>query len=66
MAAAKFGSACLNPSDWYARTGFANFPEEMRPPLRLPFAPGSDVSDVVAAAGPEVLPWLAARSFISR
>lgn len=50
-------ATCLNPPDWYARTGFANFPEEMRPPLRLPFTPGSDVSGTVAAAGPEVTEW---------
>ncbi len=29
----------------------------MRPSLRLPFTPGSDVSDVVAAVGPEVTEW---------
>jgi NADPH:quinone reductase-like Zn-dependent oxidoreductase len=50
-------SACLNPPDWYARTGFANLPEAMRPPLRLPFTPGSDVSGVVAAVGPAVTEW---------
>jgi NADPH:quinone reductase-like Zn-dependent oxidoreductase len=52
-------AACLNPPDWYARTGFANIPETMRPALRLPFTPGSDVSGVVVAAGPEVTEWRA-------
>lgn len=50
-------AACLNPPDWYARTGFANLPEAMRPPLRLPFTPGSDVSGVVAAVGSAVTEW---------
>lgn len=50
-------TACLNPPDWYARTGFANPPEAMRPSLRLPFTPGSDVSCGVAAVGPEVTEW---------
>lgn len=50
-------AACLNPPDWYARTGFANLPEAMRPSLLLPFTPGSDVSGVVAAVGPEVTGW---------
>jgi NADPH:quinone reductase-like Zn-dependent oxidoreductase len=47
-------AAGLNPPDWYARTGFANLPEAMRPKLLLPFTPGSDVSGVVAAIGPQV------------
>ncbi len=46
-------AAGLNPPDWYARTGFANIPEAVRPKLRLPFVPGSDVSGVVAGLGPE-------------
>lgn len=47
-------AAGLNPPDWYARRGFTNIPEAMRPTLRLPFTPGSDVSGVVVALGPEV------------
>ncbi|MEV0971625.1 NADP-dependent oxidoreductase [Microtetraspora glauca] len=47
-------AACLNPPDWYGRTGFANIPEEIRPRLSLPWTPGSDISGVVAAVGPEV------------
>ncbi|MEV8633158.1 NADP-dependent oxidoreductase [Streptosporangium sp. NPDC051023] len=47
-------AACLNPPDWYARTGFANIPEGIRPNLPLPFTPGSDVSGVVAVVGSEV------------
>lgn len=50
-------AACLNPPDWYARTGFAVIPEAMRPVLPLPYTPGSDVSGVVAAVGPEVTEW---------
>ncbi|MFC4585174.1 NADP-dependent oxidoreductase [Sphaerisporangium corydalis] len=47
-------AACLNPPDWYARTGFATIPESMRPVMPLPFTPGSDVSGVVAGVGPGV------------
>jgi NADPH:quinone reductase-like Zn-dependent oxidoreductase len=47
----------LNPPDWYARTGFANLPEAMRPKVGLPWTPGSDVSGVVAAVGPDVTEW---------
>ncbi|WP_433246958.1 NADP-dependent oxidoreductase [Streptosporangium sp. CA-135522] len=47
-------AAGLNPPDWYARTGFANIPESVRPRLTLPFTPGSDISGIVAAVGPEV------------
>jgi NADPH:quinone reductase-like Zn-dependent oxidoreductase len=50
-------AACLNPPDWYARAGFAIFPEDIRPALQLPYTPGSDVSGVVAGAGPEVTEW---------
>lgn len=50
-------AAGLNPPDWYARGGFVNLPESMRPPLRLPFTPGSDISGVVAAVGSEVSEW---------
>lgn len=50
-------AAGLNPPDWYARTGFANIPEEFRPALPLPFTPGSDISGVVVAVGPEVTEW---------
>ncbi|MFF5207243.1 NADP-dependent oxidoreductase [Streptosporangium sp. NPDC000396] len=47
-------AACLNPPDWYARSGFMDFPEEIRPTLSLPLTPGSDISGVVAAVGPGV------------
>jgi NADPH:quinone reductase-like Zn-dependent oxidoreductase len=50
-------AAGLNPPDWYARTGFANLPPAMRPGLRLPFTPGSDVSGVVVETGPGVTRW---------
>ncbi|MBT2230170.1 NADP-dependent oxidoreductase [Nonomuraea sp. NEAU-A123] len=46
-------AAGLNPPDWYARANFANIPEAMRLTPRLPFTPGSDVSGVVVALGPE-------------
>jgi NADPH:quinone reductase-like Zn-dependent oxidoreductase len=46
-------AAGLNPPDWYARAGFPNIPEPMRPTLALPFTPGSDVSGVVAELGPD-------------
>ncbi|MEV0400246.1 NADP-dependent oxidoreductase [Actinoallomurus sp. NPDC050550] len=50
-------AAGLNPADWYARAGFANLPEAMRPSLPLPFTPGEEVSGVVVAVGPEVAEW---------
>ncbi|MGW4960694.1 NADP-dependent oxidoreductase [Nonomuraea sp. NPDC004186] len=50
-------AAGLNPPDWYARKGFANIPEGMRPELPLPYTPGTDVSGVVAALGPGVTEW---------
>ncbi|MFG1703105.1 NADP-dependent oxidoreductase [Nonomuraea sp. M3C6] len=50
-------AAGLNPPDWYARIGFANIPEQMRPTLPLPSTPGSDASGVVVALGPEVTDW---------
>src|SRR5262249_27357586 len=50
-------AAGLSPADWYARAGFANLPEAMRPSLPLPFTPGEEVSGVVAAVGPEVAEW---------
>ena len=50
-------AAGVNPADLYARGGFANIPEAMRPQLNLPFAPGSDVSGVVTAVAPGVTSW---------
>jgi NADPH:quinone reductase-like Zn-dependent oxidoreductase len=51
-------AAGVNPPDWYARTGFATVPQApMRPDL--PYTPGSDVSGVVAAVGPDVTEWRA-------
>ncbi|MFG1649489.1 NADP-dependent oxidoreductase [Micromonospora sp. NPDC049275] len=50
-------AAGLNPPDWYARTGFATLPSTIRPELRLPFTPGSDVSGVVAKVGSGVTQW---------
>jgi NADPH:quinone reductase-like Zn-dependent oxidoreductase len=48
-------AAGINPAETYARIGFANIPEPMRPaPFPLPYRPGSDLSGVVVAAGPEV------------
>lgn len=50
-------AAGVNPPDWYARQGFSGIPEAMRPELLLPYTPGSDVSGVVVAVGPEVTQW---------
>ncbi|APR76566.1 zinc-containing alcohol dehydrogenase [Minicystis rosea] len=50
-------AACLNPPDWYARSGFSNIPEALRPAIALPFTPGSDVSGVVEALGEGVTDW---------
>lgn len=50
-------AACLNPPDWYARSGFAQIPEELRPEIGLPFIPGSDVSGIVVEVGAAVGGW---------
>lgn len=50
-------AAGLNPPDWYARRGFANIPEELRPTVPLPYTPGSDISGVVVAVGDGVTEW---------
>jgi len=47
-------AAGANPPDWYARAGFTNMPQELRPKLSLPFTPGSDVSGVVEAVAADV------------
>ncbi len=50
-------AAGMNPPDWYARKGFSNIPEDLRPTLPLPYIPGSDISGVVAAVGPGITEW---------
>ncbi|MER5862923.1 NADP-dependent oxidoreductase [Kitasatospora sp. NPDC002040] len=50
-------AAGVNPPDWYARRGFANIPEALRPVWPLPFTPGSDISGVVAGVGAGVTEW---------
>ncbi|MCX4744284.1 NADP-dependent oxidoreductase [Kitasatospora sp. NBC_01287] len=50
-------AAGVNPPDWYARRGFANIPEAMRPVWPVPFTPGSDISGVIAAVGTGVTEW---------
>jgi NADPH:quinone reductase-like Zn-dependent oxidoreductase len=50
-------AAGVNPPDWYMRSGFSTLPEEVRPPVRLPFTPGWDVSGVVVDVGAEVTDW---------
>lgn len=50
-------AAGLNPPDWYARSGFVNIAEELRPVVDFPFTPGTDISGVVTAAGPGVTEW---------
>lgn len=44
----------VNPPDWYVREGMTNVPPHLRPPLRLPLVPGTDVSGVVAAVAGDV------------
>ncbi|MFI1677241.1 NADP-dependent oxidoreductase [Streptomyces sp. NPDC020607] len=44
----------LNPPDWYAREGMPDVPPELKPPFDLPLIPGTDVSGVVAALGPDI------------
>jgi NADPH:quinone reductase-like Zn-dependent oxidoreductase len=46
-------AAGLNPPDWYAREGMPNVPPELKPPIALPLIPGTDVSGVVEALGPD-------------
>lgn len=50
-------AACLNPPDWYARSGYPGIPEDVRPKVDLPYIPGSDVSGVVVEVGPAAGGW---------
>ncbi|CAO5158381.1 NADPH:quinone reductase [Frankia sp. AiPs1] len=50
-------AAALNPPDWYARGGYQQIPEGLRPPVPLPYTPGTDVSGVVVGIGPGVTGW---------
>jgi NADPH:quinone reductase-like Zn-dependent oxidoreductase len=43
----------INPPDWYLRDGYKSVPG-FEPPVTLPVIPGSDVSGVVEAVGPDV------------
>jgi NADPH:quinone reductase-like Zn-dependent oxidoreductase len=51
-------AAGLYPGDWYIRSGYANLPEEVRNSLltkfSLPLIPGTQVSGIVEAVGPNV------------
>lgn len=47
-------AAGINPPDWYVRDGLVVMPPEMRPELRLPLIPGTDVSGVVEAVAKDV------------
>ncbi|MCK9895787.1 NADP-dependent oxidoreductase [Frankia sp. AgB32] len=55
----RVSAAGINPPDLYARTGMGNIPAELRPPIPLPFVPGTDVSGFVAGLGPGVTEWAA-------
>ncbi|CAN3130468.1 NADP-dependent oxidoreductase [Mycobacterium sp. smrl_JER01] len=46
----------VNPPDWYLRDGYRQqrLPAGMAPSIPLPAIPGSDISGVVEAVGPEV------------
>ncbi|MEU6315611.1 NADP-dependent oxidoreductase [Streptomyces sp. NPDC047014] len=50
-------AAGVNPPDGYARRGFADLPEAIRPAWPLPFTPGWDISGVVVEAGAGVSEW---------
>jgi NADPH:quinone reductase-like Zn-dependent oxidoreductase len=52
-------AAGVNPPDWYMRSGFAEIPADLRPPVELPFIPGWDVSGIVVDVGPGVTAWAA-------
>lgn len=47
-------AAGINPAELHVRDGFRVLPEAKRPPVGLPYFPGSDVSGVVAAVGEAV------------
>src|SRR3984893_1083686 len=51
-------AAGLYPGDWYIRSGYANLPEAIRLSLStrfsLPLIPGTQVSGIVQAVGPDV------------
>jgi NADPH:quinone reductase-like Zn-dependent oxidoreductase len=47
-------AAGVNPPDWYLRDGLTIMPPEMRPEVRLPVIPGTDVSGVVEAVAADV------------
>lgn len=44
----------VNPPDWYAREGMPDVPAILKPAFDMPLIPGTDVSGVVAAVGPDV------------
>lgn len=46
----------VNPGDWRVRSGHADIPAELRPPVSvpLPFILGNDISGTVAVVGPGV------------
>ncbi|MFF5480902.1 NADP-dependent oxidoreductase [Streptomyces sp. NPDC012935] len=46
-------AAGINPPDWYAREGMPDVPPELKPAFQLPLIPGTDVSGVVEALGPD-------------
>jgi NADPH:quinone reductase-like Zn-dependent oxidoreductase len=47
-------AAGVNPADWRGRAGFPDVPAELRPKIPRPSIPGSDMSGIVAAVGPDV------------
>ncbi|WP_320773704.1 NADP-dependent oxidoreductase [Streptomyces sp. CRN 30] len=48
-------AAGVNPPDWYLREGLKVMPAEMRPVLKFPLTPGTDMSGVVEAVAPDVV-----------
>jgi NADPH:quinone reductase-like Zn-dependent oxidoreductase len=47
-------AAGVNPPDVYLRDGYSTLPPGWRPPVSLPFIPGSDVAGVVESVAPDV------------
>jgi len=47
-------AAGINPPDWYLRDGYRTLPPDWQPKVALPTIPGSDISGVVEAVGPDV------------
>jgi NADPH:quinone reductase-like Zn-dependent oxidoreductase len=48
----KVCAAGVNPAEVHVRSGFVSLPETLRPPINLPYTPGSDVAGLITEVGP--------------